>query len=40
MGRFLVTDFDFPGLELERSLFRAAGVHWVEEQCRTEAFAA
>lgn len=36
MRRFLVTDFDFPDLELERTLFREAGVEWVEAQCRTE----
>ncbi|MCS7100350.1 MAG: C-terminal binding protein [Burkholderiaceae bacterium] len=36
MARFLVTDYDFPDLELERRLFREAGMELVEAQCRTE----
>jgi D-3-phosphoglycerate dehydrogenase len=36
MARFLLTDHDFPDIELERSLFAAAGMELVEAQCRTE----
>jgi phosphoglycerate dehydrogenase-like enzyme len=36
MARFLLTDYDFPDLEIERSLFAAAGMELVEAQCRTE----
>jgi len=36
MARFLITDHDFPDLELERSLFRDAGLDWAEAQCRSE----
>lgn len=36
MARFLVTDNDFPDLELERSLFAAAGAELVVAQCRSE----
>lgn len=36
MVRFLITDYDFPDLELERALFRAAGVELAVAQCRTE----
>jgi D-3-phosphoglycerate dehydrogenase len=32
----LITDFDFPDIELERTLFREAGVDLVHGQCRTE----
>lgn len=34
--RVLVTDFDFPDVELERQLFRSAGMELVTAQCRTE----
>jgi phosphoglycerate dehydrogenase-like enzyme len=36
MARFLLTDNDFPDIELERSMFAAAGVELVAAQCRTE----
>jgi D-3-phosphoglycerate dehydrogenase len=36
MARFLITDHDFADLELERALFRAAGVELAVAQCRTE----
>ncbi|HXF45715.1 MAG TPA: C-terminal binding protein [Burkholderiaceae bacterium] len=36
MARFLVTDYDFPDLELERRLFRDAGMELVVAQCRSE----
>jgi len=36
MARFLITDHDYPDLELERALFRDAGVDLVVSQCRTE----
>ena len=34
--RFLVTDHDFPDLELERGLFEQAGMELATAQCRTE----
>ena len=34
--KILITDYDFPDLELERALYRAAGVDVVVAQCRTE----
>lgn len=36
MARFLITDYDFPDLELERALFRDAGVELTVAQCRSE----
>ena len=36
MARFLITDHDFPDLELERTLFHDAGVQFAVAQCRTE----
>ena len=36
MPRFLITDHDFPDVELELALFRAAGMEAVTAQCRTE----
>src|SRR5262249_14649511 len=36
MARFLITDHDFPDLELERTLFREAGLDLAVAQCRTE----
>lgn len=35
--KILVTDYDFPDLELEQSLYRDAGIEVVTAQCRTEA---
>ncbi|MDQ6619079.1 MAG: C-terminal binding protein [Pseudomonadota bacterium] len=37
MKRVLFSDFDFPDVEIERSLFAAAGLDLVTAQCRTEA---
>ena len=37
MARFLVTDYDFPDLELERGLCREAGLEMRAARCRTEA---
>lgn len=34
--KVLITDYDFPDIELERALYRAAGVELVTAQCRTE----
>jgi D-3-phosphoglycerate dehydrogenase len=34
--RFLITDYDFPDVELETSLLRDAGMEVVTAQCRTE----
>jgi len=34
--KVLITDYDFPDIELEKQLFRAAGVEVAEAQCRTE----
>ena len=34
--RALISDHDFPDLELEREVFRASGVDLVEAQCRSE----
>jgi len=34
--KILITDYDFPDLELERALYRAAGIDVVVAQCRTE----
>jgi D-3-phosphoglycerate dehydrogenase len=34
--KFLVTDYDFPDVDLELALFRAAGMEAVTAQCRTE----
>ena len=36
MTKVLFADYDFPDIELERSLFAAAGVDLVTAQCRTE----
>jgi len=36
MARFLITDHDFPDLELEQALFRDAGVEFTVAQCRSE----
>ena len=36
MARFLITDHDFPDLDLELALFREAGVEVRTAQCRTE----
>jgi len=33
--RVLITDFDFPDLELEHSMYQAAGIEVVTAQCRT-----
>jgi D-3-phosphoglycerate dehydrogenase len=35
--RVLITDYDFKDLELERALYRDAGVELITAQCRTEA---
>lgn len=35
--KFLITDFDFPDVELELGLFRDAGLEVATAQCRTEA---
>jgi phosphoglycerate dehydrogenase-like enzyme len=37
MARFLITDYDFPDLELERALCREAGMEVKAAKCRTEA---
>lgn len=34
--KILITDYDFPDVELERSLYRDAGIEVVTAQCRTE----
>ncbi len=34
--RALITDYDFPDIELEREVFRTGGVDLVEAQCRSE----
>src|SRR5450830_198594 len=34
--KILITDYDFPDLELEQALYRAAGIEIVAAQCRTE----
>lgn len=34
--KILITDYDFPDLELEQELYHAAGVEVVTAQCRTE----
>ncbi|WP_151637515.1 C-terminal binding protein [Noviherbaspirillum aerium] len=34
--KILITDYDFPDIELERTLFRHAGVELVTAQCRSE----
>ncbi|MEN3366351.1 MAG: hypothetical protein V7606_3625 [Burkholderiales bacterium] len=34
--KILITDYDFPDVELEMDLYRAAGVEVVTAQCRTE----
>jgi D-3-phosphoglycerate dehydrogenase len=34
--KFLITDHDFPDVDLERALFRDAGMDLVTAQCRTE----
>lgn len=36
MARFLVTDYDFPDLDLETALFRDAGMELRTARCRTE----
>ncbi len=35
--KVLITDYDFPDIELETALFKAAGVEMVSAQCRTAA---
>ncbi len=35
-SRFLLTDHDFPDIELERSMFAAAGMELAVAQCKTE----
>src|SRR5215831_18804653 len=37
MPRVLFSDYDFPDLDLERSLFAQAGVEMVAAQCKTDA---
>ena len=34
--RALITDYDFPDIELEREVFRTGGVDLVEAQCKSE----
>ena len=34
--KFLITDYDFPDVELEKALFRDAGFELDVAQCRTE----
>ena len=34
--RFLITDYDFPDVDLEQALFRDAGFELATAQCRTE----
>jgi D-3-phosphoglycerate dehydrogenase len=34
--KVLITDYDFPDIELERGIFATAGIELVEGQCRTE----
>jgi D-3-phosphoglycerate dehydrogenase len=34
--KVLITDYDFPDLELEQSLYQAAGIQVVTAQCRSE----
>lgn len=34
--KILITDYDFPDIELELALYRAAGIEVVTAQCRTE----
>jgi phosphoglycerate dehydrogenase-like enzyme len=34
--KILITDYDFPDIELELALYRAAGIEVVAAQCRTE----
>ncbi len=36
MAKALISDFDFPDIELERKVFREAGLALAEAQCRTE----
>ena len=36
MACFLITDYDFPDIELELALYREAGVEVRTAQCRTE----
>ena len=36
MARFLITDYDFPDLDLERAHFQAAGMELRVAQCRSE----
>ena len=36
MARFLITDYDFPDVDLELALFREAGMDVAAAQCRTE----
>jgi D-3-phosphoglycerate dehydrogenase len=37
MARFLITDYDFPDVDLELALFKEAGMEVVTAQCKTEA---
>ena len=34
--KILITDYDFPDLELEQALYRAAGIEVIAAQCHTE----
>ena len=34
--RALITDYDFPDIELEREVFRTGGVDHLEAQCKSE----
>jgi D-3-phosphoglycerate dehydrogenase len=34
--RVLITDFDFPDVDLERAIYAEAGIECVTAQCRTE----
>ncbi len=34
--RALITDYDFPDIELEREVFRTGGVDLVDAQCRAK----
>ena len=35
--KVLITDFDFPDLELEQGMFKQAGMEVVTAQCKTQA---
>ena len=34
--RALITDYDFPDIELEREVFRNSGVELIDAQCKSE----